>query len=140
MSERAHYQALKDGARLDGWTLVRIDDGTVTKNPFDFWGFTQQGTVIGLEVKEDKRKFNITPGIIPCLLSGYFKGREHQVTWLNEIIDNKGIAIVAVYFIQSKEMVLFDAFGRLTNLHKVDGLWRGWYHQEFSDPKPHFTL
>ena len=138
MSERAHYQALKDGARLDGWTLVRIDDGTVTKNPFDFWGFTQQGIVIGLEVKEDKRKL---PNTIGPVDPSYFKGREHQITWLNEIIDNNGIALVAIYFTVQKEMILYDATGKLSHLHKVNGLWRGWCYQSYHpDHRPHFTL
>lgn len=122
MGERDQYGDLISGATLDGWTLARIADGTPGKKPFDFFGWTGEGTVVAVEAKEwTKRELSTT------LPMEVFTEREHQITWLNKIANDGGIALVAVYHKPARTMVLYGTNGQaLYNLQKIAGHWRGW--------------
>lgn len=122
MSERQHYLDLSHGAHLEGWEITRIADGSLGKKPFDFFGVTNTGIAIALEVKE------ITQGIPPhSLPMKCFEGREHQITWLNLYADRGAIALVAVYHKPTRRMMLFDTSeSYVCDLRKIGGFWRQW--------------
>lgn len=85
------YPPLIDGARIDGWALFRLADGSWGKKPFDIAGIASDGRAVGLEVKVVE-KFPVAPEKFPWAVFS-----EHQKNWLAEYDRLGGLGLIALY-------------------------------------------
>lgn len=116
--ETTLYGPLVEGARLEGWKLFKIVDGSFGQKPGDIAGAAPTGRAVLLEVKSPRRRME--PGdVIPTQLFS-----AHQVHWLRAFAEVGALALVALWQ-PGARMALYrirqpDDFGRL-----ADYLWIG---------------
>lgn len=121
--ETSLYEDIIRGARLEGWLLFRITDGSPGRKPFDISGSAPNGLAVGVEVKVWRKKG--LPTKVP-----WDQFESQQVHYLVQYAKRKSYAFALIYCDKEQKMLMFrltenDSFV-ITEMTKGAVAWYGW--------------
>lgn len=117
MKERDLYQPIVRGALLEGWALIRLNDGSPGRKPFDLFGCSPEGVAVGLEVK-------VVPKLDLHQSINWAIFEVQQRYWLQQFAKMGAISVAAFYQEDLERLVMV----RFVNANCMEESPYEWQH------------